>query len=59
MENPLVGRFAKATGDFSRLSQTDLLLIALTYDLQKEIAGPDSVNVVPLMDVRFLLSGHG
>jgi len=46
-----VERFAKATGDYSRLAQTDLKVIALEYDLQKEIGGLDSINLVPLLDV--------
>ena len=46
-----VSKFAKATGDFSRLAQTDLLLIALVYDLQKEISGLDRINIAPLINV--------
>ena len=49
--NPIVSKFAKATGDFSRLAQTDLLLIALVYDLQKEISGLDRINIAPLINV--------
>lgn len=51
-DDELVESFAKATGDFSRLAQTDLLVMALTYDLQKEIGGLKDVNVAPLLDVR-------
>ena len=47
----IVEKFAKSTGDFSRLAQTDLLIIALTYDLQKEVGGVDSVNINCLFDV--------
>ena len=52
----VVEKFAKSTGDFTRLSQTDLLLIALEYDLQKEMCGIETINSTPLLDVRDFLS---
>lgn len=56
----LVEKFAKSTGDFSRLAQTDLLIIALTYDLQKEVGGVDNVNINCLFDVfwKIVVSYH-
>ena len=40
------------------MAQTDLLVMALTYDLQKEIGGLKDINVVPLMDVEFHFRDH-
>lgn len=54
----LVEKFAKATGEFPRLAQTDLLVMALTYDLQKEIGGLKDINVVPLLDVGLYFRNH-
>lgn len=51
----LVSKFARATGDFTQLSQTDLLLIALVYDLQKEIGGIEEINLTPLIRVLMAL----
>ena len=58
--NYVVEKFSKSTGDFTRLSQTDLLLIALEYDLQKEICGIETINSTPLLEVRdhFLSSDY-
>lgn len=50
-----VSKFARATGDFTQLSQTDLLLIALVYDLQKEIGGVEDINLTPLVRVFNLM----
>lgn len=50
-----VSKFARATGDFTQLSQTDLLLIALVYDLQKEIGGIEEINLTPLIRVLIAL----
>lgn len=51
-------KFAKSTGDFSRLAQTDLLIIALTYDIQKEVGGVDGVNINPIFDVVIIIKYH-
>ncbi|KAK8825088.1 RNA-binding protein NOB1 [Blastocystis sp. ATCC 50177/Nand II] len=50
-----IEKFAKATGEFPRLAQTDLLVMALTYDLQKEIGGLKDINVVPLLDRKRIM----
>lgn len=40
------------------MAQTDLLVMALTYDLQKEIGGLKDINVVPLLDVGLYFRNH-
>lgn len=40
------------------MAQTDLLVMALTYDLQKEIGGLKDINVVPLLDVGLNSRNH-
>lgn len=43
----IVTDFAKKTGDFPSLSATDLKVIALTYQLEKERVGVSHINVEP------------
>jgi RNA-binding protein NOB1 len=43
-----VTRFSKLTGDFSRLSRTDLKVMALTYHLEKQFNGTDHLNLNPI-----------
>ncbi|XP_054707464.1 RNA-binding protein NOB1-like [Uloborus diversus] len=42
-----VTEFSKKTGDFASLSATDLQIIALTYQLEKELCGTDHLNKEP------------
>ena len=42
-----VSKFSKLTGDFSRLSNTDLKVMALTYQLEKEFYGTSHLNEAP------------
>lgn len=41
--------FAKKTGDYRFLSATDIKLIALTYQLEKEIVGTDHLRTEPII----------
>ncbi|UYV74966.1 hypothetical protein LAZ67_12001917, partial [Cordylochernes scorpioides] len=43
----LVANFAKKTGDFQALSQTDIQVIALTYLLEKENVGTEHLREAP------------
>ncbi|XP_076659351.1 RNA-binding protein NOB1 [Halictus rubicundus] len=64
-----VTEFAKKTGDYTSLSATDIKVIALTYQLEKEKVGTDHLRTVPLVsktvdssvsqteDTRSLLAG--
>lgn len=45
----IVSDFAKKTGDFGTLSLTDLTVLALTYQLEKEIVGVDHLRSEPLV----------
>eukprot|EP00960_Hanusia_phi_P031377 749264-Hanusia_phi.AAC.2 len=42
-----VSKFSKLTGDFNRLSNTDLKVMALTYQLEKEFYGTAHLNDAP------------
>ncbi|XP_078038529.1 RNA-binding protein NOB1 [Augochlora pura] len=44
-----VTEFAKKTGDYTSLSATDIKVIALTYQLEKEKVGTDHLRTVPLV----------
>ena len=44
-----VTEFAKKTGDFATLSLTDLTVVALTYQLEKELVGTDHLRTEPLI----------
>ena len=43
-----VTRFSKLTGDFTRLSATDLKVMALTYQLEREFNGTSHLRTRPL-----------
>lgn len=45
----LVKEFAKQTGDYPSLSLTDLKVLALTYQLHKEIVGLEGVRTEPIV----------
>lgn len=45
----IVSEFAKKTGDFATLSLTDLTVLALTYQLQKEHVGVGDLRTEPLV----------
>ncbi|XP_023028956.1 RNA-binding protein NOB1 [Leptinotarsa decemlineata] len=45
----VVSEFAKKTGDYPSLSATDIKVMALTYQLEKEKVGTDHIRLVPLM----------
>lgn len=42
-----VTEFSKKTGDYSSLSATDIKVIALTYQLEKEKVGSDHLRSAP------------
>ena len=44
----IVNEFSKKTGDFPSLSATDVSIIALTYQLEKEKNGTEHLNDAPL-----------
>lgn len=43
----IVTEFAKKTGDYASLSATDIKVIALTYQLEKEKIGTDHLRIKP------------
>lgn len=43
----LVTEFAKKTGDYASLSATDIKVIALTYQLERENVGTDHLKTSP------------
>ena len=45
----IVSEFAKKTGDYATLSLTDLTVLALTYQMQKETAGIENLRTEPLV----------
>lgn len=48
LRNPLtVTEFSKKTGDYPSLSATDIKVIALTYQLEKEKVGSDHLKLAP------------
>lgn len=47
----LVKTFAKEAGEIENLTELDLLLMALVYDIEKETNGIDQINKIPLLDV--------
>lgn len=55
-----VTEFAKKTGDFATLSLIDLKVIALTYQLEKQIKGEEHLKKAPeIPRTTFKSSGHG
>lgn len=42
-----VAEFSKKTGDYPCLSATDLKVLALTYQLEKQYVGTDHINTCP------------
>lgn len=52
--------FAKKTGDFATLSLTDLKVVALTYQLEKQLVGVEHLKSAPeIPKTTFASSGHG
>lgn len=49
-----VTEFAKLTGDFRSLSATDMRVLALTYQLEKEHCGIDHIKTKPTKQVSVL-----
>mmetsp|Transcript_39557 Transcript_39557/g.105188 ORF Transcript_39557/g.105188 Transcript_39557/m.105188 type:complete len:481 (-) Transcript_39557:361-1803(-) len=47
-----VVKFSKLTGDFSRLSATDIKVIALTYQLEKQFYGTQHLHSAPKSNQR-------
>lgn len=41
--------FAKKTGDFATLSSTDIKVLALTYELEKQLVGTDHLRKEPIV----------
>lgn len=52
----LVTEFAKKTGDYTSLSATDVKVIALTYQLEKEKVGTEHLKEAPTI-VKTINSG--
>ena len=48
-----VSEFAKKTGDYRSLSLTDLKVIALVYDLEKENVGTEHLKSAPEKNVSW------
>lgn len=51
-----VSDFAKKTGDYASLSATDIQVIALTYQLEKEHVGVEHLRTEPVK--RVIAPGH-
>lgn len=49
--NPSVTEFSKKTGDYPSLSATDIKVIALTYQLEKEKVGTEHLKDIPSLPV--------
>ncbi|XP_026749980.2 RNA-binding protein NOB1 [Galleria mellonella] len=51
--------FAKKTGDYTSLSATDIKVMALTYQLEKEKAGTEHLHTEPTMQRTVKVTGIG
>lgn len=52
-----VSEFAKKTGDYTSLSATDIKVMALTYQLEKEIVGKDHLETEPSIQKTIKVTG--
>ncbi|XP_050350030.1 RNA-binding protein NOB1 [Nymphalis io] len=52
-----VTEFSKKTGDYTSLSATDIKVMALTYQLEKEILGTNHLKTEPTMQKTVKVSG--
>lgn len=52
-----VSEFAKKTGDYTSLSATDIKVMALTYQLEKEIVGKDHLKTEPSIQKTIKVTG--
>lgn len=52
-----VSEFAKKTGDYTSLSATDIKVMALTYQLEKEIVGVDHLKTEPSIQKTIKVTG--
>lgn len=48
----LVKTFAQETGEAENLTELDIMLMALVYDIEKENNDVDHINKIPLLDVE-------
>lgn len=51
-----VTEFSKKTGDYSSLSTTDIKVIALTYQLEKELVGTEHLKQAPTVQKTVIAS---
>ena len=49
----LVKTFAQETGEAENLTELDIMLMALVYDIEKENNDVDHINKIPLLDVEY------
>ena len=54
MVTQIVRSFAEDAGEYDRLTELDILFMALVYDIERKQIGTDHINRVPVLDV-FLL----
>ncbi|XP_069360292.1 RNA-binding protein NOB1 [Maniola hyperantus] len=52
-----VSEFAKKTGDYTSLSATDIKVMALTYQLEKEIVGAGHLKTEPMIQKTIKVTG--
>ncbi|XP_023944084.2 RNA-binding protein NOB1 [Bicyclus anynana] len=52
-----VSEFAKKTGDYTSLSATDIKVMALTYQLEKEVIGADHLKTEPTIQKTIKVTG--
>lgn len=55
----IVTEFAKKTGDYRSLSATDIKVMALTYQLEKEHVGIEHINTTPKVKKTINFGGNG
>lgn len=48
----LVKTFAQETGEAENLTELDIMLMALVYDIEKKNNDIDHINKIPLLDVE-------
>lgn len=47
----LVRSFAEDAGEYDRLTELDILFMALVYDIERKQIGTDHINRTPVLDV--------
>lgn len=51
MVTQIVRSFAEDAGEYDRLTELDILFMALVYDIERKQIGTDHINRVPVLDV--------